>query len=53
MEGLARERVRALAAALSPDISLAIFVVDNATGQVLARSVRRPISTSAAPARST
>jgi penicillin-binding protein 1C len=37
MEALARERVRALAAALTPDISLAIFVIDNATGQVLAR----------------
>ena len=36
MEGLARERVRALAAALSPDISLAIVVVDNSSGQVLA-----------------
>jgi len=36
MEGLARERARALATALSPAISLAIFVVDNASGQVLA-----------------
>ncbi|HEX4408261.1 MAG TPA: penicillin-binding protein 1C [Xanthobacteraceae bacterium] len=37
MEQLARERARTLAAALSPDISLAIVVLDNATGQVLAR----------------
>jgi penicillin-binding protein 1C len=36
LEQLARERERTLAAQLSPDISLAILVVDNATGQVLA-----------------
>jgi penicillin-binding protein 1C len=36
LEQLARERVRTLAASLGPDISLAILVVDNATGQVLA-----------------
>jgi penicillin-binding protein 1C len=36
MELLARERARMLAAQLTPDISLAILVVDNATGQVLA-----------------
>jgi penicillin-binding protein 1C len=36
MEQLARERLRTLAAALSAEISLAIFVVDNATDQVLA-----------------
>jgi penicillin-binding protein 1C len=37
MEQLARERARTLSAGLSPDISLAILVLDNATGQVLAR----------------
>jgi penicillin-binding protein 1C len=37
MEELARERARTLAAALSPDISLAIFVLDNTTGEVLAQ----------------
>jgi penicillin-binding protein 1C len=37
MEQLARERLRSLAAALSPDISLGIVVIDNATGQVQAR----------------
>jgi penicillin-binding protein 1C len=36
LEELARERARALAATLGPDISLAILAVDNATGQVLA-----------------
>jgi penicillin-binding protein 1C len=36
LEQLARERVRTLAASLGPDISLAILVVDNASGQVLA-----------------
>ena len=36
LEDLARERVRTLAALLGPDISLAILVADNATGQVLA-----------------
>jgi penicillin-binding protein 1C len=36
LEELARERKRTLAAALGPDISLAIFAVDNATGEVLA-----------------
>ncbi len=36
LEQLARERVRALAATLGPNISLAILAVDNATGQVLA-----------------
>ncbi|MGD0023942.1 MAG: penicillin-binding protein 1C [Xanthobacteraceae bacterium] len=36
LEGLARERIRTLAQALGPDISLAILVVDNATGEVLA-----------------
>ncbi len=34
LEQLARERVRTLAATLGPDISLAILVVDNATGAV-------------------
>jgi len=34
---LARDRERALAATLGPDISLAMMVVDNATGAVLAR----------------
>ncbi len=37
LERLARERVHALAAALDPAISLAIFAVDNATGEVLAQ----------------
>jgi penicillin-binding protein 1C len=36
MEALARERLRSLAQALGPDISLAILAVDNATGEVLA-----------------
>ena len=36
MEELARERVRALAQTLDPGASLAILVVDNATGEVLA-----------------
>ena len=36
LEELARERQRTLAATLGPDVSLAIFVVDNATGEVLA-----------------
>jgi penicillin-binding protein 1C len=36
-ENLARERVRALAATLGPDVSLAIIAVDNATGDVVAR----------------
>ena len=37
LEELARERVRTLALTLGPDISLAMLVVDNATGEVLAR----------------
>jgi penicillin-binding protein 1C len=37
LENLARERVRALAATLGPDVSLAILAVDNETGEVLAR----------------
>jgi len=37
LEELARERVRTLAVTLGSDISLAMFAVDNATGQVLAR----------------
>jgi len=37
LEDLARERARALATALGPDISLAILAIDNATGEVLAR----------------
>jgi penicillin-binding protein 1C len=37
LEQLVRERVRSLAHALGPNISLAILVVDNATGEVLAR----------------
>jgi penicillin-binding protein 1C len=37
LEELARERVRALAATLGPDVSMAILAVDNATGEVLAR----------------
>jgi penicillin-binding protein 1C len=36
LEALARERQRTLAASLDPAVSLAIFVVDNATGEVLA-----------------
>jgi penicillin-binding protein 1C len=35
-EQLARERERALATSLGPNVSLAILVVDNASGQVLA-----------------
>jgi len=37
LEELARERSRALTAAHGPDVSLAILVVDNATGAVAAR----------------
>jgi penicillin-binding protein 1C len=37
LEQLAQERVRALAATLGPDVSLAIVAVDNATGEVLAQ----------------
>jgi penicillin-binding protein 1C len=36
LEELARERLRTLAQALGPDVSLAILAVDNATGEVLA-----------------
>jgi penicillin-binding protein 1C len=36
LEELARERARTLAQTLDPDASLAIMVVDNATGEVLA-----------------
>jgi penicillin-binding protein 1C len=36
LEELARDRVRALAATLGPDVSLAILAIDNATGEVLA-----------------
>jgi penicillin-binding protein 1C len=36
LEELARERVRTLALTLGPDVSLAVLVVDNATGQVAA-----------------
>jgi penicillin-binding protein 1C len=36
LQELVRERVRGLAQALGPDISLAILIVDNATGEVLA-----------------
>jgi len=36
LEELARQRLRALAATLGPDVSLAILAVDNATGEVLA-----------------
>ncbi len=36
LEQLARERERTLAATLGPNVSLAIFAVDNASGQVLA-----------------
>ncbi len=37
LEDLTRERAHALAATLGPDISLAVFAVDNATGEVLAQ----------------
>lgn len=37
LEELARERVRTLSQTLGPDISLAMLVLDNATGEVLAR----------------
>jgi len=37
LEELARERARTLAATLGPDISLAMLVVDNASGEVRAR----------------
>jgi penicillin-binding protein 1C len=37
LEQLARERMRGLAQALGPDISLALLVVDNASGEVRAR----------------
>ncbi|HKM88742.1 MAG TPA: penicillin-binding protein 1C [Xanthobacteraceae bacterium] len=37
LEKLGRERLRTLALTLGPDISLAMLVVDNATGEVLAR----------------
>jgi penicillin-binding protein 1C len=37
LEELARERAQNLAQTLGPDISLAIMVVDNATGDILAR----------------
>lgn len=37
LEQLARERVRTLVTSYGPEISLAILVVDNASGQVLAR----------------
>jgi penicillin-binding protein 1C len=36
LEELARERARSLAQTLGPDISLAILVADNATGEILA-----------------
>jgi penicillin-binding protein 1C len=36
LQELARERARTLAQTLGPDVSLAIMVVDNATGEVLA-----------------
>jgi penicillin-binding protein 1C len=36
LEELARERLRTLVQTLGPDVSLAIFVADNATGEVLA-----------------
>ena len=36
LEELARERVRTLALTLGPDVSLAMLVVDNATGDVVA-----------------
>jgi penicillin-binding protein 1C len=37
LEALARERERTLAAALGAEVSLAVVVADNATGEVLAR----------------
>jgi penicillin-binding protein 1C len=37
LEQLVRERERALAVTLGPDVSLAILAVDNETGQILAR----------------
>ena len=37
LEQLARERERALAVTLGPDVSLAILAVDNETGEILAR----------------
>ncbi len=37
LEALARERLRTLTASLGSDISLAVLVVDNATGEVRAR----------------
>jgi penicillin-binding protein 1C len=37
LEELARERAQNLAQTLGPDVSLAIMVVDNATGDILAR----------------
>jgi penicillin-binding protein 1C len=37
LEELARERLRTLAATLGPDVSLAMIVVDNATGEVRVR----------------
>jgi penicillin-binding protein 1C len=37
LEALARERAQNLAQTLGPDISLAIMVVDNASGEILAR----------------
>ncbi len=37
LEELARERAQNLAQTLGPDISLAVMVVDNATGEILAR----------------
>jgi penicillin-binding protein 1C len=37
LEQLARERERALAVTLGPDVSLAILAVDNESGQILAR----------------
>ena len=36
LQALARERARTLAQTLGPDVTLAILVVDNATGEVLA-----------------
>jgi penicillin-binding protein 1C len=37
LEALARERLRTLALTLGPDVSLAMLVVDNATGEIEAR----------------
>jgi penicillin-binding protein 1C len=37
LEALARERERSLALTLGPDVSLAMLIVDNASGHVLAR----------------